>query len=195
MKFKTNVMKHLFCVLCVSILFIGCSAEDGNDGAMGPQGIDGTDGVDGTDGSDGETGTANVIYSDWIASDFADPITDDFDQWEIFAPELTQEIHDTGVILVYARVGTLIYPIPVTFFSTIRENWNFRLLDINDTLIAIRVNSTDGGVIGTPFLNEDFRYIIIPGGTTASTDDGRSATINYSKMSYEEIIAHFNIPE
>lgn len=173
---------------------LGVPGPEGEQGPQGPAGSDGEDGAQGPagpQGEQGETGTANVIYSDWIASEFPASINSDFDQWEMFAPELTQEIHDTGVILVYARKGTLIYPVPVTFFGTVDENWNFRLLDINDTLIAIRVNSTDGGNIGEPFLNGDFRYILIPGGVAAS---GKSS-IDFSKMSYDEVTAYFKIPK
>lgn len=169
----------------------GPAGAQGEQGPQGENGTNGTNGADGQDGQQGEPGTANVIYSDWIASEFPATINGTFDQWEMFAPELTQEIHDTGVILVYARIGNLIYPVPVSFFGTIQENWNFRLLDINDTLIAIRVHSIDGGAIGTPFLNGDFRYVLIPGGVAAS---GKTS-IDYNKMSYEEVIAHFGIPE
>ena len=165
----------------------GPSGADGTDGA---DGADGQDGANGADGQDGATGTANVIYSDWIASDFPNSINDTFDQWELNAPELTQEIHDTGVILVYARIGTLIHKLPDSFFTSIQEHWNFRLLDTNDDLIAIRVHSIDGSNIGTPYLNEDFRYVIIPGGVAAS---GKSA-FDYAKMSYDEIVERFNIP-
>lgn len=163
----------------------------GPQGANGADGADGVDGQAGADGQDGATGTANVIYSAWIPSDFPDPINANFDQWEIIAPELTQEIHDTGVILVYARVGTLIYKLPDSYFGTIQEHWNFRLLDINDPLIAIRVHSIDGGNIGTPFLNGDFRYVIIPGGVSAS---GKSS-LDYTQMSYKEIAERFNISD
>ncbi|NNE77968.1 MAG: hypothetical protein HKN31_12960, partial [Pricia sp.] len=109
--------------------------------------------------------------------------------WNMYAPELTQKIHDSGVILVYARLGTLIYSIPNTFFS-LNEHWEFRLLDINDTLIAIRVNSINGGNIGNPYLSGDFRYVLIPGGVAASA----KSSVDYTKMSYEEIADRFNIP-
>ncbi|MBU2926699.1 hypothetical protein [Winogradskyella psychrotolerans] len=193
MKFKTNLLRPILRMLFISLLFFSCSPEDGNDGI---DGIDGIDGADGADGADGETGTANVIYSDWIASGFPDTINSNFDQWEMYAPELTQEIHDTGVILVYARVSNLIYSIPTSFFGTTQEQWSFRLFDFNDTLIAIRVQSIDDSNIGTPFLNGDFRYVIIPGGTSASSRPANgSSQVDYSSMSYEEIKSLFNIPD
>ena len=199
-KIKQSKWVMLF-ILVVGFL-LSCSSEDGQDGAIGPEGPQGEQGEQGQQGEQGEqgiqgeqgdTGTANVIYSEWIPSGFPNPINSDFDQWEMYAPELTQEIHDSGTILVYARVTTVIYPVPNTFFTS-NEHWEFRLLDTNDTLIAIRVNSIDGGNIGSPVLNGDFRYILIPGGVPATTGkDG--APLDYTKMTYEEVIAHFGIPE
>ncbi|WP_236262832.1 collagen-like protein [Aggregatimonas sangjinii] len=224
MKTKMKFIRRFFSVVCIASLLLACEKDvvegpvgpqgpQGEQGEPGPQGADGvdgeaqgvpgpqgeqgppgTDGVDGADGQDGEQGepgTANVIYSDWIPSEFPDPINDTFDQWEIFAPELTQEIHDTGVILVYARIGTLIHQLPDSFFTGVQEHWNFRLLDINDDLIAIRVHSINGSNIGTPYLNGDFRYVIIPGGISASA----KSSLDYTKMSYEEIAERFNIPD
>lgn len=175
----------------------GAAANQGAQGEQGEQGVQGPKGDQGDQGPKGDTGTANVIYSDWIPSGFPETINDNFEQWSLIAPELTQEIHDTGVILVYARVGTLIYTVPITFFSG-NEYWYFRLLDINDPLIAIRVDSIDGGDIGTPILNGDFRYVLIPGGIPANTDNPggiTSKTPDYAGMSYEEIAERFNIPD
>ena len=221
MKTKMKFMRRFFSVLFIASLLLACE-KDGVEGPIGPQGSqgeqgdigpqgppgvdgeaqgipgppgeDGTDGADGADGQDGqqgEPGTANVIYSDWVPSEFPDPINANFAQWELFAPELTQEVHDTGVILVYARIGIFIHKLPDSFFAPTQEHWNFRLLDINDPLIAIRVHSIDGSNIGTPYLNGDFRYVIVPGGISASG----KFSVDYSKMSYEEIALQFNIPD
>lgn len=167
----------------------GPQGEQGVQGEQGETGPQGPQGPKGDQGDQGNPGTANVIYSEWIPSGFPANINSNFDQWEMYAPELTQEIHDSGVILVYARVGTLIYSIPNTFFTS-NEHWEFRLLDTNDTLIAIRVNSINGGTIGNPFLDGDFRYILIAGGIAASS----KSMDDYSKMSYKEVVERFNIP-
>lgn len=201
-----SVKSVLGSLFILAALLISCSPEDGADGAIGPagpqgqQGVSGTDGADGMDGADGQQGdqgdpgTANVIYSEWIPSGFDDPITDDFDQFELDVPQLNETLQDSGVILVYARRGTLIYPIPVTFFGTLDENYNWRLLTTNDDFIAVRVNSTDGSVIGTPFLNDEYRYVLIPGGEPASS--GRSYTAaEYEAMPYEEVAKLFNIKD
>lgn len=197
MKNAINV-KSVFGGLCImAALLVSCSPEDGADGAVGPvgpQGQQGVAGADGPQGDQGETGTANVIYSDWIPSGFDDPITDDFDQFELDVPQLNETLQNSGVILVYARKGTVIYPIPVTFFGTLDENYNWRLLTINDDIIAVRINSTDGSNIGTPFLNGEYRYVLIPGGEPASA--GRSyAAADYESMSYEEVASLFNIKD
>jgi hypothetical protein len=151
-------------------------------------------GADGPQGDQGEPGTANVIYSDWIPSGFSETITGNFEQFELDAPQLNETLQNSGVILVYARKGTVIYPIPVTFFGTIDEAYNWRLLTINDDIIAVRISSTDGGNIGTPFLNGEYRYVLIPGGEPAS--EGRSYTAaDYESMSYEEVASLFNIKD
>lgn len=207
-----NVMQlsKLLVVAIVGLsLVVGCSPEDGDTGPQGPQGEqgvegpagengqdgqNGTDGQDGEQGEQGDPGTANVIYSDWIPSGFDDPITDDFDQFELDVPQLNETIQDSGVILVYARRATLIYPIPVTFFGSLHENYNWRLLTTNDDFIAVRVNSTDGSVIGSPFLNDEYRYVLIPGGQQAEGGRTMSAQ-DYQNMSYEEIAQMFNIKD
>lgn len=206
-------INRLFLVLLfLGALFTACSSDDAEDGMTGPQGeqgiqgvpgqngVDGEDGQDGEngqdgqDGEDGEDGTANVIYSEWIPAAWDEPITDDFDQFELDVPQLNETLQDSGVILVYARKQTLIYPIPITFFGNLDENYNWRLLTTNDGFIAVRINSTDGSVIGTPFLNDEFRYVLIPGRTMA--DGGRSFTAQeYQNMSYEEIAQLFDIQD
>tara|TARA_R110001632_G_scaffold12153_4_gene42655 strand:+ start:1449 stop:2042 length:594 start_codon:yes stop_codon:yes gene_type:complete len=197
MKNAMNVKSVLGGLCIMAALLVSCSPEDGADGAVGPvgpQGQQGVAGADGPQGDQGETGTANVIYSDWIPSGFDDPITDDFDQFELDVPQLNETLQNSGVILVYARKGTVIYPIPVTFFGTLDENYNWRLLTINDDIIAVRINSTDGSNIGTPFLNGEYRYVLIPGGEPASA--GRSYTAaEYESMTYEEVASLFNIKD
>ncbi|GGG16193.1 hypothetical protein GCM10011344_15950 [Dokdonia pacifica] len=200
MKNAMQISKQLLTAILLISLVISCSPEDGEIGPQGPQGEQGVpgpageDGQDGEQGEQGETGTANVIYSEWIPSDFASPITDDFDQFELDVPQLNEVLQDSGVILVYARRSTLIYPIPITFFGSLDENYNWRLLTTNDDIIAVRVNSTDGGVIGEPFLNDEYRYVLIPGGQEAEGGRTMSAQ-DYQNMSYEEIAHLFNIKD
>lgn len=191
-----RLSKQLLAAIVLISVLVSCSTdgEIGPEGPQGPQGEQGIPGPAGEDGEQGETGTANVIYSEWIPAGFEDPITDDFDQFELDVPQLNEVLQDSGVILVYARRATLIYPIPVTFFGSLHENYNWRLLTTNDDFIAVRVNSTDGSVIGTPFLNDEYRYVLIPGGQEAESGRVMSAQ-DYQNMSYEEIAELFDIKD
>jgi hypothetical protein len=176
----------------------GEPGEQGEQGATGPQGPkgdpgqDGQDGEDGANGEDGETGTANVIYSEWFDGDFDTDITNGFDVFEVDAPEITQEVLDTSVIFVFARSNTGAYfLLPVSFEGFLDENYWARI--INAGTLQIGVEGMNGNNnIGEPFLNNLFRYIIIPGGVPSS---GKSVTSqDYTKMSYEEIADLFDIP-
>jgi len=167
MKTQMKLTYRFFTVLLIVSLMMGCS-KDSDLGPQGPKGEPGDDGQDGADGVDGQnradgqngaTGTANVIYSDWIPSDFPETIDSRFEQWNMFAPKLTQEVHDNGVVLVF---------------------------------------STNNFDIGSPLLNGDYRYIIIPGGIPSNTGpviSSKAEVLDYTKMSYEEIAEHFNIPD
>ena len=176
----------------------GIQGEQGEQGEQGPQG---EQGEQGEQGPKGNTGTANVIYSDWIDSGFDDNITDDFDGFLIDAPKVTQEIIDTGVVLVYAKSNTNVYfTLPVTFYQGLNESYFVRINSPGS--INIGVQGVEGNnVIGEPFLNNQFRYVIIPAGVPADTggpgslDSSKAAALNYSKMSYEEIAERFNIPD
>ncbi|WP_299259315.1 collagen-like protein [uncultured Aquimarina sp.] len=176
-----NLGKGIMLIM-ISLLIFSCS--DGEDGAVGPAGLNG---VDGTDGTDGETGTANVIYSDWIDSEFEEDITDGFDSFSISAPELTQELIESGTLLVYGRIdnGT-VYQLPLVLYGFINESYFVRIIEPG--AFSLGVEGVASNNIGAPFFNDVFRYIIIPGGLAA----GKS-TVDYQNMSYEEIVEHFNI--
>lgn len=182
-------MKKLFFIwTLVGIMFLACSPDDGEDGAIGPQG------VQGEQGQTGETGTANVIYSDWIPSGFESPIADTHASFPIQnVEELTDEIKANGYIAVYGRYTTaytIIEPLPKSIFGLRMQHYDFQINDLNQN-INIWITSIDGSDIEIP-IYDDYRYIIIPGGTPSTS--GKSA-MDYSKMSYEELISLFHIPE
>ncbi len=168
----------------------GPAGAQGETGPAGPQGPPGENGADGQDGEDGEDGAANVFYSGWITSGFANNIMATTATFEIDAPSLTDEIRNNGIILVYARndqSGT-IYGLPVTF-GVFQESYFFRTSQAGE--LVIRIHSLNVNNIGAHFFDA-YRYVLIPGETIT----GKSKTEeDYAKMSYQEIIAHFNIPE
>lgn len=191
-------MKKLFFIwTLVGIMFLACSPDDGEDGAIGPQGVQGEQGQTGPQGEQGETGetgTANVIYSDWIPSGFESPIADTHASFPIQnVEELTDEIKANGYISVYGRYTTaytIIEPLPKSIFGLRMQHYDFQINDLNQN-INIWITSIDGSDIEIP-IYDDYRYIIIPGGTPSTS--GKSA-MDYSKMSYEQLVSLFHIPE
>lgn len=208
MKVKTSLLK-LVMVLLVSVSFFSCS--DGEDGAPGPSGADGTDGVNGIDGVDGEQGdpgTANVIYSDWLEQGFGGvPIESSAEGFDIEAPEITNDILSNGVMLIYGlrantvaeNVEVTYYQLPYTFYGSLQVEYRYRIDPPTSekaiTTIRIQARKLDDTDLNlnAATLISAYRYVIIPGGIEAT---GKSSNVvDYSKMSYEEIIAQFNIPE
>ncbi len=202
MKTKMKFTKRFFSVLFIASLMMACSKDDGQDGATGPagsqgeQGVAGQDGADGTQGEQGETGTANVIYSDWISTDFLLPgaLESNLMGLEVFnATELNPVI---DVVLVYGQRDTDsnadgIYPLPFILASQ-DEYYSFGLYDTTGgTSLRINVSTLDGGTNLFNFF-QSFRYVIIPGG---NADSGKSTSIDYGKMSYKEVVTHFNISD
>lgn len=167
----------------------GQQGETGTQGPAGPEGGQGDQGPAGTKGDQGDPGTANVIYSEWFPSNFTDPTNSPTASFEIIAPEITEEIRDTGVVLVYGKRSIHVYSLPDTFTN---EHWYFQLNDQNLDHLLIWVETTDGTNISTPFFNFGvFRYVIIPGGVPSA---GKSTSDqDYTKMSYESIVERFNI--
>lgn len=197
---KTKLTQRFFGILFIASLFMACS-KDGNDGAIGPQGTQGEqgpagpqgeDGADGADGVEGETGTANVIYSPWLDSGFNTPIASPVGSFSIDAPEITQEVIDNGVILVYGKDnGNVIYALPVTLHSSSTDEAYYFSFE-NPGTLEIHVAEINSAFLNEIFIDNEFRYVIIPGGSPTS---GKSSSVDYSKMTYEEIVKHFNIPD
>nr|WP_298995934.1 hypothetical protein [uncultured Allomuricauda sp.] len=210
MQTKANVIYGITVLFFGIFLLASCSAEDGETGPAGPQGPQGeqgvagpagADGANGQDGEQGETGTANVIYSDWIDSEFDDNVILTAAGFDIDVPELTQEIINQGVVLVFGRNIPGGFSSPDVMQLPFISNSNFYSSRIEDVeTLRITVASLDGTAVGIPFF-ENYRYVIIPGGVPAEDDGGgiiitsKSSEYDYSKMSYEEIAELFNIQD
>jgi hypothetical protein len=209
---KTNVIRRVFFLLSVFaiITLIQCQK-----GGVGPQGEQGAAGQQGPAGQQGQTGTANVIHSDWFRPADTDWIETDMDlvdrfSYDIAAPGVTQNILDSGVVLVYAKllqypdwiwasneIGLL--PVSITYWYL-----TTKVIDIWSALPSpgnIRVNFQRGGQV--PFGNNWFRYIIIPGGVLggiaaptnpSSAGNRTSLTKQLKNMNYEEVCRLFDIP-
>ncbi|QCX01789.1 collagen-like protein [Aggregatimonas sangjinii] len=192
---KTYAIFKIVGLSLITCFALACE-KDGVEGPVGPQGPQGEQGVagpqgePGEDGEDGEPGAANVTYSDWIPSGFAENIESGTATFAIDAPLLTDEIRNDGIILMYARndESNTIYGIPITL-GVFQESYFFRTPQAGE--LVLRIHSLDGSNIGSTFFDV-YRYVLIPRGTTT----GKSAVAeDYSEMSYDEIAERFQIPE
>ncbi|UII78017.1 collagen-like protein [Flagellimonas sp. HMM57] len=206
---KTRRIKSLIHLVIVGLLIASCSAEDGETGPAGPagpqgeQGPAGADGADGAQGEQGETGTANVIYSDWIPNGFT-PGGGILQKLSTLAS--AEEITSLGVdletstVLVYGRGDVLIFngvevfPLPYVTGSGIRYTYTINGGEIRLAGIAPSGENNDFDIF------DDYRYIIIPGEIPVDTSGPggittKNGSLDYSKMSYEEVIELFGIEE
>lgn len=189
-------MGWIFTSLVLTMFFMSCSGEDGENGMNGINGMDGIDGIDGTDGVDGTNGVdgdINVIYSQWLTSPFTEPISNS----QVAAnfnnqTDITQEIIDNGAILLFGREAnsSITYALPVTFSGggNLEESHWFRA---EVGVLRVGIHDLNAVPIDNRFIDE-YRYILIPGGTSAK---GTNSHIDFQKMSYEAVITHFGIPE
>lgn len=190
-----KIRQHILLFIASSFFILACT----KDGAVGPQGIQGeqgvagADGIDGQDGAQGTTGTANVIYSEWITADFGEtPITEEFASDDIDIPELTDEIKNSGLLIIYGRklLGTTFQYYTLPFHEYSQEQYFFHRFNNHSSSLKIVIQSIYEGHIVAPYLTE-FRYVIVPGGIPSS---GKTA-LDFSNMSYQEICSHLNISE
>jgi hypothetical protein len=190
MKTTMKFLTYSFLALIMVVSF-SCSPEDGADGAQGPAGTAGQDGINGQDGN------ANVIYSNWTGFDstnweaLANEFSTEIRNYPVTVNDLTQDIADNGVILVYIKFnGFPNTTIPLPFTGNITGGINFLYYYSNVSLITLKLANLDGngdpGIFGA---GNFYRYILIPGGTLAKS----TSEINYKNMSYEEVMDRFGL--
>lgn len=175
-------LKTILTLFSIAIFTVSCSSDDG------------ADGTNGTNGVDGKPGTANVIYSAWLTAPTAVAETVDGTSGmstTINAPELSEDILSKGTVLVYVSFGSGTYTLPYTstaggFANTITAISTLKKIKL------FRFRHDAGGTVNLP-TTLSWRYILIPGGVAAATS--KAVKTDYSKMSYEEVCAHFNIQQ
>ncbi|WP_052483532.1 hypothetical protein [Flavobacterium sp. MEB061] len=180
-----RIFKTIFTLLLLALFTISCSSDDGTDGING---------VDGQPGATGATGTANVIYSAWLTAPTAVAETVDGTSGmstTLNVPQLTDDILSKGTVLVYVSFGSGTFSLPYTstaggFVNTITAVSTLKKIKL------FRFRHDQGGTVNIP-TSLTWRYILIPGGVAAATS--KMAKVDYSKMSYEEVCAHFNIQQ
>lgn len=209
---KTTMKLFTYGLMIFTLVITSCS-KDGEDGATGPAGIagiDGTDGSDGTDGTDGTAGTDGVDGEDGNA----DVRIFEFDSktfttsTSYLMPNVSQQ--EMGNSLVLAYFGTEVTDTSNNIFDSM-TSW-VNVPGTTDTFISqtridrtglgnISENKTDHKLIitlrnfnGSPHLVETtfekFKIILAPANLS-----GKNSTVDFTKMSYEEVIEHFGIEE
>ncbi len=174
-----NLTRRLLSVFFLASVLIACAPKDGDPGPAGPE------------GEQGETGTANVIYSEWIESQYPDNITSVGSSFSVDARHVTEEIIDKGLVLGFAK-NTPLSGAPIIYQLPIILNSNQYLVRVVKTgEVTFSVGNINSNPVGTtPF--KEYRYIIIPGGIPASS---ARISADFSTMSFDEITDYFNIPK
>jgi len=180
-------------IVFLFLLFIACEGPQGEQGPIGPQGEQGEQGIQGIQG---EPGTANVIsktvlpdpgpYLTWTTGSYLGLTTS---MYEILDNDITQEIVDEGVILVYFQIGGggPWYNMHLSWVS----GTGHQVIMYTFELGKITIHAfTQAGPLNAAI--SKLRYVII---LPAGSSSGRIAYEDYYEMSYDEIIELFNLPE
>ncbi len=189
-----KAMKNLWILITLVVITVGVFSSEGKDIVLEPQ-------VE--HGMNDEGSMANIIYSDWIPSEFDDDITGTMSSFTIHVPDMTEEFINSGLILVYARTksNTLaedytVYGLPIIFWISRQHSYYFRV-DKAEELEIIVGSDQPGKSVGTTIFTE-YRYVLIPevpensgkiGGIASKTPE------EYKSMSHKEIATLFNIPQ
>ena len=168
-------------VFIISMIAIALIAFIRCEGPTGPQG---------EQGEQGEPGTANVIYSEWttLSSAWRDStfFGNNYKVNHLSTTDITQDVIDNGVVLCYAKYQTHVVPLPYNGETYILS---FEL-DLNKIIFTtLKTDYTGGATLSSSFM---YRYVVIPGGVLSTAT---KSTVDYTKLSYEQICLLFNIPE
>jgi len=182
----------IFNAFLFTITLIIASCSKGPAGETGAAGAQGPAGPAGSTGPQGVAGTANVIYSPWLNVTF-DQVLDTNWLAEIPAAKLTDSIINKGEIKVYFNAGNdstggqFVLPLPVyePYLFTVDDNpftiiinpyFTTKSISLVSNIDASSYKDADG------YNNFQFRYIIIPGGTTATAAsvNGENNSINWN---------------
>lgn len=173
-------------LLCLALVGLGCSGEDGARGPAGPP------------------GTANVIYSDWYSPTTwvaATVFAVHERSYTMTAPLLTQDIIDHGVVMVYMRFVGLnpeVNQLPILLADV---HLSFFVRAQAGSIKAVYYNVNTPGTDPTIVPPENLvRYVLIPGGVLADVAlskgmTGEKLAGSLRSMPYAEVCRMFDISE
>lgn len=188
-KITLSNSKYFLLVLFVAFSF-ACSPEDGKDGAQGPTG------AAGTDGQDGQNGNANVVNSGWLDANWNRVNLPTLKVMRIKPEEIDLDynvLRDESLILIYMQQTgtTTLSTLPGSAgWSNVIYSYTFGDIDPDYSGILIRIKSTNGIEItegqSSASRGVRFRYVIIPSAFETNS-------LDYSKITYEEVMNHFDL--
>ncbi|MCC5942352.1 MAG: hypothetical protein JJU37_12505 [Balneolaceae bacterium] len=130
----------------------------------------------------GPPGTANVYYSGWLDRVWNSLDNPNWKQMSIDEPAVTEELLNTGVILVYVRgLGPQVFAIP---FVEMVHSYRFFAFTGSIELVA---RSTDGSDVDADWITH-VRYVLIPGGVPLKLSEE-------ILKDYEQVKEIFNLPD
>jgi hypothetical protein len=183
------------CMLVAVALFLTACTKEGPAGPAGAQGPAGPAGPAGPTGNTGPAGSVNVFYSNWLDVTFNGSADSGYTA-VIAAPRLADSILAKGEVRVYVNFGTAdnpaILPLPLDAAAIgviITPVFQLGLI----TLISSEDMSTFTNTANAKSLQ--YRYVIIPGGTPASTGfvGGGAAKVNWNK--YNEVQSYLGLKD
>lgn len=161
----------------LGVLVSGCEPKAGDPGPQGEAGAQGPKGDAGAQGPKGDVGTANVIYSPWTSVSFSGSGT--LYTGTLTAPKITQEVVDKADIRVYWSESGRVLTLPYA------ETIGTTTYTVHQRIYVGRVDFRASYALST----QQFRYVIIPGGTPS----GRLAGVDLTN--YAAVKEAFNIPD
>jgi hypothetical protein len=148
---KTKICKVFLMLVSVIFVFTGCIKE----GVQGPAGLNGQD--------------AAVYYSEWFSPSAWSGNSGDW-YFNASAPDLTQSIVESGVVLAYVWLAndmydaTTVRPLPA---FAVGANWSYLIHQYKN------IEFTSDMIAQPLTTNNKFRFIAIPGTSKAL----KSATV------------------
>lgn len=176
-------------LLTTTTLFLASCGKDGDPGKDGAQGPAGSKGDKGDKGDPGAVGTANVIYSAWLDVPYKPDTVHlagggiDTIGWyaTIDAPKLSKTLLATGEVKVYVNLNEssdpVIAPLPYVDNSGIIIRYI-----AYEKAIEIDSNIDAGTILSGGKKYQQYRYVLIPGGTQARTATGSVDWNNYKSV-------------
>jgi len=194
---KQKILTSPVILLLAIIVIIASCSKTGPTGPAGTTGAQGPAGPTGSTGATGATGTANVIYSPWLNVKF---VGTDTTGWlgQIDAPKLADSIINKGDIKVFLNAGSdsadaqLIFPLPITDIAftgaIINPYYEHQLINLLST-----ADVSSDSLRGYHYFQ--YRYILIPGGTTALpvSVGGTKKAINWND--YNQVKAYLGLKD